>query len=441
MANIIGAIASSHTPTIGFALDTNKQKDAAWAPIFKAYEPVQQWLAEKKPDVLLVVYNDHVTSFFFDHYSAFALGIGDEYRVADEGGGARNLPPVGGHAALAQHIGASLMADEFDMSFFQDKPLDHGCFSPLSIMWPHAEGWPGRIVPLQAGVLQFPVPSARRCFKLGQGLRRAIESYPEDLNVVLVATGGLSHQVHGERAGFNNTPWDHQFLDLFEKDPETLLNMTHADFARLGGWESAEVVMWMIMRGAMSSRVRCLHREYYLPSMTGIAVALFENEANTDPELMKRSIASHRAHIRHQVEGVEALPGTYPFTLQTSVRAYRINKYLHQLVRPEFRTRFLNEVEQTYEEAELTPVERDMISRRDWQALIRYGVIFFLLEKLGAVVGVSNLHIYAAMRGESLADFQKTRNAPGALYSVAGGAAAGTVSWDKALAPKEPSQH
>jgi gallate dioxygenase len=441
MANIIGAIASSHTPTIGFALDTGKQKDEAWAPIFAAYEPVQQWLAKKKPDVLLVVYNDHVTSFFFDHYSAFALGIGENYRAADEGGGARSLPPVKGHAGLAQHIGASLMADEFDMSFFQDKPLDHGCFSPLSMMWPHESGWPGSIVPLQVGVLQFPVPSARRCYKLGQGLRRAIESYPEDLNVVLVATGGLSHQVHGERAGFNNTPWDNQFLDLFEKDPEALLNMTHADFARLGGWESAEVVMWMVMRGAMSSHLRCLHREYYLPSMTGIAVALYENEANTDASLASRSIEQHRARIVEQVEGVEALPGTYPFTLKTSVRAYRINKYLHQLIRPEFRARFLADPEATYEEAGLIDAERQMITQRDWRALIHYGVIFFLLEKLGAVIGVSNLHIYAAMRGETLADFQKTRNAPGALYSVAGVQTAGTAEWDKATTPGKPPGH
>jgi gallate dioxygenase len=432
MANIIGAIASSHTPTIGFALDTGKQDDPAWAPIFKAYEPVKQWLAENKPDVLLVVYNDHVTSFFFDHYSAFALGIGERYQVADEGGGARDLPPVNGHTGLARHIGASLMADEFDMSFFQDKPLDHGCFSPLSILWPQEPEWPGSIVPLQVGVLQFPVPSARRCFKLGQGLRRAIESYPEDLKVVLVATGGLSHQVHGERAGFNNTPWDHQFLDLFEKDPETLLNMTHADFARLGGWESAEVVMWMVMRGAMSSNLRCLHREYYLPSMTGIAVALYENEANTDAALTARANEQQRAHIAHQTEGVEELAGTYPFTLERSVRGYRINKYLHQLVRPEFRARFLASPEATYDEAELPAIEREMITQRDWQAMIRYGVIFFLLEKLGATVGVSNLHIYAAMRGESLADFQKTRNAPGALYSVAGAAAAGATDWNKA---------
>jgi gallate dioxygenase len=431
MANIIGAIASSHTPTIGFALDANKQHDAVWAPIFAAYEPVRAWLAEKKPDVLLVIYNDHVTSFFFDHYSAFALGIGKEWKVADEGGGARDLPPVVGHAGLARHIGQSLVADEFDMSFFQDKPLDHGCFSPLSIMWPHAEGqWPGSIVPLQCGVLQFPVPSARRCFKLGQALRRAIESYPEDLDVAIVATGGLSHQVHGERCGFNNTSWDQEFLDLFENDPEVLLNMTQADFARLGGWESAEIVMWMVARGAMPAKVNCLHREYYLPSMTGIAVALYENAVTVDPQRSARANELHRQHMAHQTSGVEELEGTYPFTLERSVDNYRINRYLHQLIQPEFRARFLADPEATYEEAGLTPVERGMITRRDWQAMIRYGVIFFLLEKLGAVVGVSNLHIYAAMRGQSLEDFQKTRNTK-ALYSVAGKGAADSVDWHK----------
>lgn len=436
MASIIGAIASSHTPTIGFALDTGKQADPAWAPIFKAYEPVQQWLKEKQPDVLLMVYNDHVTSFFFDHYSAFALGIGDSWRVADEGGGARALPPVPGHAALSRHIGASLMADEFDMSFFQDKGLDHGCFSPLSILWPSAEGWPGAIVPLQVGVLQFPVPSARRCYKLGQALRRAIESFPQDLKVALVATGGLSHQVHGERAGFNNTPWDHEFLELIENDPETLANMTHADFARLGGFESAEVIMWLIMRGAMSSRVRCVHKDYYLPSMTGIAVALYENEACTSSALTANAHQAHLAHIGHQLDGVEALAGTYPFTLETSVRAYRINKYLHQLVEPAFRERFLSAPEATFEEAGLTEIERDMVIRRDWRAMIHYGVIFFLLEKLGAVVGVSNLHIYAAMRGESLDTFRQTRNAPGALYSVAGKGNNDLV-WDHGKAEKK----
>jgi len=431
MARIIGAIASSHTPTIGFALDAGKQQDPAWAPIFAAYAPVSEWLAQKQPDVLLVIYNDHVTSFFFDHYSAFALGIGEQYEAADEGGGPRALPPARGHVALARHVGASLVADEFDMSFFQDKALDHGCFSPMSVMLPHDGEWPVKILPLQVGVLQFPAPTARRCFKLGQAIRRAVESFPEDLKVAVVATGGLSHQVHGERAGFNNTAWDHEFLDRFEREPETLLDITHAEFAKRGGFESAEVVMWMVMRGAMGQHVRCLHRDYYLPSMTGIAVAVYEDAEIEDDAAIADRAAIQRERIGHQLKGIEALEGTYPFTLETSVRAYRINRYLHQLIEPAFRERFRNDPVATYEEAALTDEERDLITRRDWRGMIHYGVIFFLLEKLGAVSGVSNLHIYAAMRGQSLEDFQKTRNAPGALYSVAGGQVSSSFSQGK----------
>lgn len=416
MARILGGIASSHSPTIGFALDHGKQLDPVWAPIFDAYAPVQRWLAEKQPDVLFFIYNDHVTSFFFDHYSHFALGVGESYRTADEGGGARELPPLAGHPALARHIAESLTADEFDLSFFQDRPLDHGCFSPLSLMWPHEPSWPGRVIPLQVGVLQFPLPSARRCYKLGKALRRAIESYVENLSVVIVATGGLSHQVHGERAGFNNTEWDAQFLELIEKDPVRLTEMTHADYARLGGLESAEVIMWLIMRGALSTNVRKVHQSYYLPTMTGLATAIYENEAI---ELSADELTAHRAHAQHQTAGIEQLSGTYPFTLERSVKAYRLNKFLHQLIRPEFRRQFLAEPEALFGEHNLTDEEAALLTRRDWRALIHYGVIFFLLEKLGAVVGVSNLHIYAAMRGESLEEFLKTRNAPGALYSVA----------------------
>jgi gallate dioxygenase len=161
MARILGGIGTSHTPTIGFALDARKHDDPVWAPIFKGYEPVQQWLADRQPDVLFFIYNDHVTSFFFDHYSAFTLGIGEKFPVADEGGGARDLPPAIGHPALARHIGQALMADEFDMSFFQDKPLDHGLFSPLSMLARQKAGggWPTPIIPLVVGVLQFPIPS------------------------------------------------------------------------------------------------------------------------------------------------------------------------------------------------------------------------------------------------------------------------------------------
>lgn len=435
MAKIIGAIATSHTPTIGFAYDRNKADDPVWAPIFEAYKPIQRWIADRKPDVLFMIYNDHVTSFFFDHYSAFVLGIDDEYSVADEGGGARALPPVKGHAGLSHHIGAALMADEFDMSFFQDKPIDHGMFSPLSMMAPHQPQWPVSVVPLQVGVLQFPIPSAKRCWKLGRSLRRAIESYPEDLKVAIVATGGLSHQVHGERAGFNNTEWDAQFLDLLERDPVKLTEMTLADYARLGGVEGAEVIMWLVMRGAMSANIRKIHQTYYLPTMTGIATAIYENEAVeaiTDSSINER----YRAHIGEQLAGAEDLPGTYPFTHARSLKGYRLNKFLHRLVEPGHRAQFLTDPEATFAASKLTEEEREMVRKCDWRAMIHYGVCFFMLEKLAAVVGSSNLHVYAGMRGQTLDDFMKTRNAPGALYSVAGKEAK-SLAWDKGARDKE----
>jgi len=416
MATIVGGIATSHTPTIGFAVDTDKQKDPVWAPIFEGYKPVQKWLAEKRPDVLFYIYNDHVTSFFFDHYSHFALGVGERYWPADEGGGPRKLPPIQGHPALARHIAAGLVADEFDLSYFQAKGLDHGFFSPMSLLWPHEHGWPGAIIPLAVGVLEFPIPSARRCFKLGRSLRKAVQSYPEDLKVAIVGTGGLSHQVHGERAGFNNTPWDMEFLELLEKDPEKLTELTIADYAERGGVEGAEVIMWLIMRGALSKTVRKLHQTYYLPSMTPIATVIYEDASN---EPLDESLPAYRERIGREWAGIDKLPGSYPFTLERSVKAYRINEFLHRLITPAERKQFLSDPEPMFEEAGLTPQERDMIRRRDWRALIRYGVIFFLLEKLAAVVGTTNLHVYAAMRGQSLEDFQKTRNAQ-VLYSVAG---------------------
>ena len=418
MAQIIGAIAASHTPTIGFAFDHNKQHDPVWAPIFEGFEPVRQWVKDKQPDVLFVIYNDHVTSFFFDHYSPFVLGVDDVYPVADEGGGQRDLPPLPGHAGLARHVAHSLVADEFDLSIFRDKALDHGCFSPMSMLCERNPGWPVQIVPLQVGVLQFPVPSARRCYKLGQALKKAIESYPEDLKVAIVATGGLSHQVHGERGGFNNEPWDQRFLELIENDPARLAEMTLAEYAELGGVEGAEVIMWLIMRGALSASVRCVHRSYHLPSMTGIATAIFENRS-AGPAIAGE-VERHLAHMATQLAGAENLTGTYPFELARSAKGYRLNKFLHNLIDPAHRQAFKADEATTLRNAGLSDDERSMVRERDWQALIRYGASFFMLEKLAAVVGTSNLHVYAAMRGMSLDGFMQTRKAPSALYSVAG---------------------
>jgi len=184
--------------------------------------------------------------------------------------------------------------------------------------------------------------------------------------------------------------------------------------------------MWLTMRGALSATVECKYRSYYLPSMAGIATAIYEGADDPNPAIVER----HRRRVATELRGVERLEGTYPFTLDRSVKAYRINDYLHRMVEPSHREAFLRDPEASFEAAGLTEEERGLIRRRDWRGMMYYGVIFFMLEKLGAVSGVSNLHIYAAMRGETLEEFQRTRNAPGALYSVAG-KEAGNLAWDQ----------
>lgn len=417
MARIIGGIGASHSPTIGFAKDTGKQNDPAWKPIFDGFDAIRGWVIEKKIDVIFMIYNDHITSFFLDHYSAFVLGIDDRYEAADEGGGPRQVAPAMGHLGLSQHIGMSLVADEFDMSFFQGKSVDHGFLSPLSMLGDERGPWPGQVVPLQVGVLQLPLPSAKRMWKLGQALRRAIESYPEDLNVAIMATGGLSHQVHGERAGFLNEAWDAEFLELLEKAPEQLVKMRIADYAAKGGMEGAEVVMWLIMRGALSDRVNLVHQQTYAPSMTNIATLVLEDLGDPPDDV---AVDAHRQHIGLELEGVGALPGTYPFTHARSHANLRINRFLHALVQPDHRARFVSEFDALASEHGLTQEEKDLIQGRQWIAMIRRGVVFFVLEKMAAVLGVSNPEVYAAFRGESIEQFQASRKVA-MHYSVAGG--------------------
>ena len=276
MARIIGGIGTSHVPTIAMAHDKSRQADPDWQPLFEGYAPVARWLAEKKPDVLFFCFNDHATTFLFDLYPTFALGVSERYEIADEGTGPRAIPPLKGHAALARHVARALVADEFDLTIFQDLALDHGLHSPLTMMWPSRPDWPGKVIPLVVNVLQHPLPRPRRCFALGKALRRAIESYPEDLTVAMVGTGGLSHQMIGERAGFNNEAWDREFLELIERDPERLAGMPIEEYMLLGGNEGAEVIMWLIMRGALEDKVKKVHSSYYLPMTTAMAAAVFE---------------------------------------------------------------------------------------------------------------------------------------------------------------------
>lgn len=416
MARIIGGIGASHSPTIGYAKDHRKQDDSAWKPIFEGFDAVRGWVRDRQIDVLFLIYNDHITSFFFDHYSAFVLGIDEAYAAADEGGGPRQVPPALGHLGLSQHIATSLIADEFDMSFFQGKPVDHGLLSPLSMLAEGDTPWPGRVVPLQVGVLQLPLPSARRMWKLGQALRRAIESYPEDLRVAIMATGGLSHQVHGERAGFLNEPWDQEFLQLLEKEPAQLTQMRLADFATRGGMEGSEVMTWLIMRGALSEQVRLVHKQTYAPSVANIATLVFEDLGGPpDPQ----AIEQHRRLMARELEGIDALEGTYPFTQARSHANLKINAFLHDLVKPAHRERFLKDFAALAQEYGLSQEEQDLIAQRQWLALVRRGVSFFVLEKMAAVLGISNPQVYAAFRGETLEQFLATRKAA-ITYSVAG---------------------
>jgi gallate dioxygenase len=416
MAKIIGGIGASHSPTIAFAKDTNKSSDPAWAPIFEGFGVVQEWVKEKQVDVLFLIFNDHVTSFFFDHYSAFALGVDDSYSTADEGGGPRDYPDAKGYPEFSRHIAQALAADEFDMSFFQKKPLDHGFFSPLSMIAQDDTGFSGRVIPLQVGVLQLPIPTAKRCFKLGKSLRKAIESFPEDLNVAVVATGGLSHQVHGERCGFLNEEWDEEFLALLEKSPETLANMRLAEYAEKSGYEGAEMIMWLIMRGALSDNIQRVHKASYAPSMTNIVTVIYEDHADQTSD---KELKAYREYLNSELDGVEKLEGTYPFGLAESSKAYRLNDFLHRLVIPEHRERFVSDQAALLDEFELSEDEKSLVVGRKWIELLRYGVSFFLLEKMAAVIGISNPHIYAEFRGLSLEDFQKTRKVS-MQYSVAG---------------------
>ncbi len=270
MATIVGGVATSHTPTIAFAKDAKKFDDPVWKPIFEGYEPVQEWFREKQPDVLVYIYNDHMTSFF-DHYSHFALGVGEEFEAADEGGGPRDIPAIKGDPEVRRACRPGDGRQRVrPRRYFQGKGLDHGAFSPLSVMVDHDDkGWACKLLPIVCGVLTVPLPSARRFWKFGKSpapgdpviSRRTSRSRSP-------APAALSHQVHGEGCGFNNPTWDHEFMELLEKDPESLLDYLIAKLAELGGWEGAEVVMWLMMRGALRQRSRSPTRPISSPRCT-----------------------------------------------------------------------------------------------------------------------------------------------------------------------------
>lgn len=281
MARITASVYTSHVPAIGAALDLGKDQEPYWQNVFSGYQYSKQWMEENKPDVIFLVYNDHATAFSLDFIPTFALGTAASYQPADEGWGPRPVPQVIGHPELASHIAQSVIQDDFDLTIINKMDVDHGLTVPLSLMCGQPEQWPCAVIPFAVNVVQYPVPSGQRCFQLGKAIRKAVESFDEDLNVQIWGTGGMSHQLQGARAGLINHDWDNEFLDRLIADPEGLSQMPHIDYVREAGSEGIELVMWLIARGAMAEDATptVKHRFYHVPaSNTAVGHLILENK-------------------------------------------------------------------------------------------------------------------------------------------------------------------
>ena len=278
MGRVVGGIGLSHVPSIGPVVDRGRMAEPAWKPLFAAYVPVRDWLQRLKPDVAIVVYNDHGADFTFDKYPTFALGVAQRYAIGDEGFGTRPLPEIEGDVPLSDHLAQVLIYEhEFDLTLCQELAVEHGFLVPMNLCFPHGQnGWPVRAIPLQVNVIQHPLPTARRCYRLGQALRAAVETFPEDLKIVVMGTGGMSHQLQGKRFGYMNEKFDQWFLDQLEADPESLARITHQKIMEEAGAEAVELIMWLTMRGAVA-RARRVHRNYYAPMTTGMGLITFES--------------------------------------------------------------------------------------------------------------------------------------------------------------------
>jgi len=278
MARLIGGIGTSHIPSLGPVIDRKLTATPEWKPFFASYDPVRAWLAERAPDLAIVVYNDHGCDFFIDKMPTFAVGAAPSYPPGDQGWDVRPVPVAAGDLAFSQHAIECLIEEEFDVTICQELRLDHGFHVPMSLLF--GERWPVRVLPIAVNVIQHPVPTPTRCYKLGAALRRAIDAYPTDERVVIVGTGGMSHQLHGERAGFMSQAFDEGFLDAIEADPLALCRITRRAYMERAGAEAIELIMWLVMRGALDTQVTRVHRAYQLGvSLTGSGLIALENAA------------------------------------------------------------------------------------------------------------------------------------------------------------------
>jgi protocatechuate 4,5-dioxygenase beta chain len=278
MAKIIAGVATSHIPAVGAALDLGKTNEPYWSPVFAGYDRAKEWFKEVKPDAIILIYNDHASAFSLEMIPTFAIGCAASFAPADEGWGPRPVPTVEGYPELGWHIAQSTILDEFDMTIINKMDVDHGLTVPLSLMFGQPSQWPCRVVPLAVNVVQYPPPTGNRCYQLGKAIRKAVESFGSDERIVIMGTGGMSHQLQGPRAGFINKAFDKDFLDGLTKDPEGLAKISHLTYVEEAGSEGIELVMWLIMRGALDASVKEIHRHYHVPaSNTAVGHIILEN--------------------------------------------------------------------------------------------------------------------------------------------------------------------
>lgn len=279
MARLVAGMGTSHVPGVGAAMDNGKSDEPYWQELFKGFEPLRAWHRDNVPDVTIVVFNDHATSYALDNYATFTMGVAEEFQPADEGWGPRKVPVIEGHPELAWHLVEELILNEFDMAVTGNLDVDHGLTVPLSIAYDQPERWPTKVIPLCVNVIQYPQPTAMRCFKLGQAIGKAVSSFPDDITVGIWGTGGLSHQLGGERAGVVNPEFDTRFLDNLVNDPLANAKISHLEYIREAGSEGIEMIMWNVMRGALKEKVREVHRLYHIPvSATAYGAIILENE-------------------------------------------------------------------------------------------------------------------------------------------------------------------
>ena len=279
MARIVGGVATSHVPAIGAAIDNDKTDTPYWAPLFNGIEPGRRWIEATKPDVCIIVYNDHASAFSLKAISTFAMGVAPQFPPADEGYGPRRVPIVDGDDEFAWHIAESLVLNEFDMTIVNEMPVDHGLTVPLSVMFGKPAAWPCRVIPLCVNVIQYPPPTGNRCYNLGKAIRKAVEAYPKDLKVAVFGTGGMSHQLQGERAGVINKAFDGAFMDKLANNPGALTGIPHVEYLREAGSEGIELVMWLLMRGAIADKAKEVYRFYHVPaSNTAYGMMILEDE-------------------------------------------------------------------------------------------------------------------------------------------------------------------